>query len=260
MPQQHTCFFWRSEFGGRETRVRKKQNHQRVCLCVLYGYSLALSTLSPFFPLPELQHPPPSSSRENTSTQAKFWTLVRLSLVSLLKMAPPQESNGVAFGQHEVASGYGTEPKRMRLSGAAAAAAAAAAVGSSTTTRASTGAPTAMTNKGSVYKAQRGRGKSAERRWQGHCFVMLRARRIYVGFGVSSRRTVSLGALSPVQGERGNLARYLSNTENYLEKRERTPTAHALLHEILGFRPRTTPVATSAGNTAKASTRCCVAL
>lgn len=64
----------------------------------------------------------------------------------------------MSFGHQE---GYGTEPKRMRLSGAAAAAAAAAAVaGSSTTTRASTGAPTAMTNKGSVYKAQRGRGET----------------------------------------------------------------------------------------------------
>eukprot|EP00752_Nemacystus_decipiens_P001914 g1843.t1 len=76
-------------------------------------------------------------------------------------MAPPQESNGVSFGQQEVAVGYVTEPKRMRLSGAAAAAAAAAAAGSSTTTRASTGAPTAMTNKGSVYKAQRGRAVTA---------------------------------------------------------------------------------------------------
>lgn len=66
----------------------------------------------------------------------------------------------MSFGQ-DVAVGYGTEPKRMRLSGAAAAAAAAAAAGSSTTTRASTGAPTAMTNKGSVYKAQRGRGERA---------------------------------------------------------------------------------------------------
>ncbi|CAM9403110.1 unnamed protein product [Ectocarpus sp. 12 AP-2014] len=87
-------------------------------------------------------------------------------------MAPPQESSSGSFRQHEVAE-YATEPKRMRLSGAAksaavaaaaaatAAAAAAAAAGSSTTTRASTGAPTAMTNKGSVYKAQRGRAVSA---------------------------------------------------------------------------------------------------
>lgn len=72
----------------------------------------------------------------------------------------------MSFGQQDVAAGYGTEPKRMRLSGAAAAAVAAAAAGSSTTTRASTGAPTAMTNKGSVYKAQRGRGERAERRPQ----------------------------------------------------------------------------------------------
>eukprot|EP00903_Cladosiphon_okamuranus_P005483 g5467.t1 len=74
-------------------------------------------------------------------------------------MAPPQESNGVSFGQQDAPAGYGTEPKRMRLSGAAHAAAVAA--GSSTTTRASTGAPTAMTNKGSVYKAQRGRALTA---------------------------------------------------------------------------------------------------
>lgn len=78
-------------------------------------------------------------------------------------MAPPEESNGVSVGQQEGSAAYTTEPKRMRLSGAAAtaaaAAAAAAAAGSSTTTRASTGAPTAMTNKGSVYKAQRRGGE-----------------------------------------------------------------------------------------------------
>lgn len=68
----------------------------------------------------------------------------------------------MSFGQQEASAGYGTEPKRMRLSGAAHAAAVAA--GSSTTTRASTGAPTAMTNKGFVYRAQRGRGETAERR------------------------------------------------------------------------------------------------
>ncbi|CAM9283982.1 unnamed protein product [Pylaiella littoralis] len=78
-------------------------------------------------------------------------------------MAPPEDSNGVSMGQQQVPAAYTTEPKRMRLSGAATAAAAAAtaAAGSSTTTRASTGAPTAMTNKGSVYKAQRGRAVTA---------------------------------------------------------------------------------------------------
>lgn len=67
------------------------------------------------------------------------------------RMAPPQESGATAFQQAAV---YTTEPKRMRLSSSARSTAA----GSSTTTRAATGAPTAMTNKGSVYKAQRGRG------------------------------------------------------------------------------------------------------
>ncbi|CAM9496820.1 unnamed protein product [Scytosiphon promiscuus] len=81
-------------------------------------------------------------------------------------MAPPQVING-PIRQDGGAGAYTTESKRMRLSGsaksAAAAAAAAAAVpaGSFTTTRASTGAPTAMTNKGSVYKAQRGRAVTA---------------------------------------------------------------------------------------------------
>lgn len=75
-------------------------------------------------------------------------------------MAPPEESNGVSMGQQDVPAVYTTEPKRMRLSGAATVATAvAAAAGSSTTTRAATGAPSAMTNKGSVYKAQRGRGE-----------------------------------------------------------------------------------------------------
>lgn len=228
-PSNTPAFFGaQSSAGERQGSVRNKTTS--VCVCVCCTATLLPSPHSLHsFPYRSFNTRPLRPAGRTQAHRPKFWTLVRLSLVSLLKMAPPQESNGVAFGQHEVASGYGTEPKRMRLSGAAAAAAAAAAVGSSTTTRASTGAPTAMTNKGSVYKAQRGRGKSAERRWQGHCFVMLRARRIYVGFGVSSRRTVSLGALSPLQGERGNLARYLSNTENYLEKRERTPTAHAVI-------------------------------
>lgn len=68
-------------------------------------------------------------------------------------MAPPQESTA-SFRQS--AAVYATEPKRMRLS---ASARSTTAAGSSTTTRASTGAPTVMTNKGSVYKAQRGRGE-----------------------------------------------------------------------------------------------------
>lgn len=81
-------------------------------------------------------------------------------------MAPPQVING-PIRQEEGAGAYTTESKRMRLSGsaksaAAAAAAAAVPAGSFTTTRASTGAPTAMTNKGSVYKAQRGRGEGRE--------------------------------------------------------------------------------------------------
>lgn len=117
----------------------------------------------------------------------------------------------MAFGQQELAAGYGTEPKRMRLSGAAAAAAAAAA-GSSTTTRASTGAPTAMTNKGSVYKAQRGRGERAGMQRRGGCFGVLRARgfRVVLFTGVSF-----LGALA--SGRTGNhramLRKYADKTE-----------------------------------------------
>ena len=108
-------------------------------------------------------------------------------------MAPPQESNGVSFvQQQEAGAGYGTEPKRMRLSGAAHAAAVAAAAGSSTTTRASTGAPTAMTNKGSVYKAQRGRGeRGGGRGWR--LFIAAAGRLGSVFFRGAS---LCLGALS----------------------------------------------------------------
>ncbi len=76
-------------------------------------------------------------------------------------MAPQEGNAGVSFGQQGLA-GYGTEPKRMRLSGAgdatAAAAAAVAAEAGSSTTRARP-----LTNKGSHYKAQRGRGEPAFR-------------------------------------------------------------------------------------------------
>ena len=67
-------------------------------------------------------------------------------------MAPQDGSAGVSFGQQGLAgAGYGTEPKRMRLSGAGDD----AAESGSSTTRARP-----LTNKGSHYKAQRGRGET----------------------------------------------------------------------------------------------------
>lgn len=122
-------------------------------------------------------------------------------------MAPPQESSG-SFRQQSAA--YATEPKRMRLSSSVRSTAAAA--GSSTTTRASTGAPTAMTNKGSVYKAQRGRGERDQCRHVDPCFNTA------VAAAALQRCSLQRGGTAEVVPSFGLLARRISGRGDRGEK------------------------------------------